>query len=98
MKLTKIKKGTIAESALAGKENKITGKVTQVDMAMNPYTQAFNADVIFENKRSNIETGLNSRSNINKCIRKNTIAVERKNLVKNGNKYFVYVVAEGSAK
>ena len=29
--------------------NKIEGKVTQVDMAMDPMTQSFNADIEFNN-------------------------------------------------
>ena len=37
---------------------KIEGKVTQVDMAMDQMTQAFNADVTFENRNRTIKPGV----------------------------------------
>ena len=77
---------------------KIEGKVTQVDMAMDQMTQAFNADVTFENKSNTIKPGVTVEVTLTSAEEEQTIAVERKNLVKRGDKYFVYVVADSSAK
>lgn len=76
---------------------KIVGKVTQVDMAMNPITQAFNADLTFENKNNIIKPGVTVDVTLLSAEEKQTIVVERKNLIKRGEKYFVYLILEGAA-
>ncbi len=94
--IDEIKKGTIAEAHWQGKI--ITGKVTQVDMAMNPYTQAFNADVVFDNSDRKLKAGLTVEVIIKGASQENTISVERKNLVKKGNEFYAFVAEDSAAK
>ncbi|MCB0747159.1 MAG: efflux RND transporter periplasmic adaptor subunit [Ignavibacteriae bacterium] len=77
---------------------KIEGKVTQVDMAMNPMTQAFNADITFENRDGKIKPGVTVDIMLAGAESNNSIVVERKNLVKRGDDYFVYVLNDSSAQ
>ena len=77
---------------------KIDGKVTQVDMAMDPMTQAFNADVTFENRNSTIKPGVTVVVTLKSAESENSIVVGRRNLVKRGDKYFSYVIEDNSAK
>jgi RND family efflux transporter MFP subunit len=94
--IDEIKKGTIAEAHWQGKI--IEGKVTQVDMAMNPYTQAFNADVVFDNSERKLKAGLTVEVIIKGSSQENTISVERKDLVKRGNEFYAFVAEDSAAK
>ncbi|MBL1213787.1 MAG: efflux RND transporter periplasmic adaptor subunit [Ignavibacteriae bacterium] len=94
--IDEITKGTQAEAHWLGKT--IQGKVTQVDMAMDPYTQAFNADVVFDNSDRKLMAGLTVEVNIKGSTQENTISVERKNLVKKGNEFYAFVVNNSAAK
>jgi RND family efflux transporter MFP subunit len=94
--ISNVSLGSKAVAEWQGK--KIEGKVTQVDMAMNPMTQAFNADVTFENKNNTIKPGVTVDITLSSAETEETIVVERKNLVKRGEKYFVYVVVDNTAK
>ncbi len=76
----------------------IEGVVTKVDMSMNPITQAFNADVTFNNKDSKMKAGLTVDVTLAGSQSNNRIVIERKNLVKKNNEYFVYVANNNIAK
>lgn len=78
--------------------NKIEGKVTQVDMAMNPMTQSFNADIIFENIDKKMKAGVTADVVVVSESGSESVSVERKNLVKRGTDYFAYVVENNIAK
>lgn len=77
--------------------NKIEGKVTQVDMAMNSMTQSFNADIVFNNSGQKIKAGVTADVFIYEGSKSESITVERKNLVKRGNEFYVYVVENNVA-
>jgi len=76
----------------------IEGTVTQVDMSMNPMTQAFGADVTFDNKNSKMKAGVTVDITLAGSQSNNKIVIERKNLVKKNGNYFVYVLDNGTAK
>lgn len=77
--------------------NKIEGKVTQVDMAMNSMTQSFNADIEFINTNQAIKAGVTADIIIASSSGTESINVERKNLIKKGNKYYAFVVSNDNA-
>lgn len=91
-----IKVGTKASAEWQG--NKIEGKVTQVDMAMNPATQSFNADVVFDNSKQLVKAGVTADIIIEGDSDENSVTVERKNIVKKGNDYYAYVLENNVAK
>ena len=91
-----IKVGTKAEAFWQGKT--IEGKVTQVDLSMNPYTQAFNADVEFGNADGKLKAGITVEVIINGAAKQNTVSIERKNLVKRGNEFYAFVAEDTVAK
>lgn len=94
--ISDIKVGTKAYALWQG--NKIEGKVTQVDMAMNPSTQSFNADVVFENSKQSIKAGVTADIVIEGDSDEKSVTVERKNIVRKGNDYFAYVLENDVAK
>jgi RND family efflux transporter MFP subunit len=77
--------------------NKIEGKVTQVDMAMNPMTQSFNADVVFDNSNNIIKAGVTADITITGSTSDETISIERKNLIKKGDDYYAFVLNSDKA-
>lgn len=94
--ISDVKVGDKAIAEWQGK--KIEGKITQVDLAMNPMTQAFNADITFDNKNGKIKSGVTVDIILSGAESKDAIVIERKNLVKKGDDYFVYVENDGKAK
>lgn len=82
--------GTKATAVWQG--NVVEGKVTQVDMAMNPMTQSFNADIVFDNSDRKMKAGVTADIMIEGGENSNAISVERKNLIKIGNEYYAYVL------
>lgn len=90
-----VKVGTKAFAVWQG--NKIEGKVTQVDMAMNPMTQSFNADVVFDNSNNIIKAGVTADITITGSTSDETISVERKNLIKKGDDYYAFVLNSDKA-
>lgn len=87
--ISDIKVGAKATAKWQGKT--LNGKVTRVDMAMNTATQSFSANIEFENKEKEFTAGLTVEVLIKGSGVNNTISVERKNLVKKGDNYFVFV-------
>jgi membrane fusion protein, multidrug efflux system len=88
--------GTKASAEWQG--NRIMGKVTQVDMAMNPRTQSFNADIVFNNTEQKIKAGITADVAIHGDSNVESITVERKNIFKRGNDFYAYVVENNIAK
>lgn len=78
--------------------NKIEGKVTQVDMAMNPMTQSFNADIEFNNSNQKVKAGVTADVIIFGGSDDESITVERKNIVKRGNDFVAFISENGVAK
>lgn len=78
--------------------NKVEGKVTQVDMAMNPYTQSFNADVVFDNSDKKMKAGVTADITISGSGGSSeAISIARKNLTKRGDEYFAFVLENNKA-
>ncbi|PID59004.1 MAG: efflux transporter periplasmic adaptor subunit [Ignavibacteriae bacterium] len=91
-----IKKGNIATAEWQG--IKVKGKVTQVDMAMNPYTQSFNADIVFDNSARKMKAGVTADITIQSGSNKKIISVDRKNLIADGKEFFAFTLNNGIAK
>ena len=84
-----IKKGLKATAIWNG--NVITGKVVEVDFAMNMETQAFNATIEFDNKNQIVKAGVSADITIEIQGEKDSIITERKNIVNKNGKAFVFV-------
>ena len=78
--------------------NQIEGKVVQVDSAMNMMNKAFRALVEFDNPDKMLKAGTTVEIQITTSANPNAIAVERKNVLKEQDDYFVYVVKDGKAE
>lgn len=91
-----IKKGMQAIATVNGKSFK--GKVTELSLSVNPRTQAFYADILFDNRNHEILAGTTADVKIITYENENAIVVPR-NLVKiqNGN-HFVYLANNDMAK
>jgi RND family efflux transporter MFP subunit len=72
--------------------NQIKGTVTQVDMAMNAEKKAFRAVVEFANPDNRLVSGTTVEIHITTSSKPDAIVVERKNILKEKGKYYVYVV------
>lgn len=72
--------------------HKIEGVITQVDMAMNPINQSFNADIVFDNPDALIKAGVTVDITItNTNQKKESITLHRNDLIKKGNDFYVFV-------
>ena len=67
-------------------------------MAMNPMTQSFSADVVFNNVEGKMKAGVTADIIITTGSGKESITVARKNLTKKGEDYFVFVLESNKAK
>jgi membrane fusion protein, multidrug efflux system len=76
----------------------ITGNVVQVDTAMNAMKKAFRAEVEFLNPENLLKAGTTVNVDIITAMKPNTVVVERKNILKDQDKYFVYVVNKDRAE
>lgn len=76
----------------------VEGKVTQVDLAMNPMTQAFNADVVFDNKNQKLKAGVTADITLVGTNLNEVVILERKDIVFNGSQPFIFAVNNGVAK
>ncbi|MDX1700192.1 MAG: efflux RND transporter periplasmic adaptor subunit [Melioribacteraceae bacterium] len=90
-----IKVGTNLSASWQGQ--KIEGKVTQVDMAMDPITQSFNAYAEFNNQAQKIKTGVTADITVSGGSGDEAITVNRKNLLRDGDQYYVFVINEDKA-
>ncbi len=88
--ISKVKKGINADATWEG--NTIKGKVTQIDLSLNPSRQAFGAFVEFDNKEHKIMSGVNADINIFVYENNSAIAVDKKYILTNGEGSYVYVV------
>ena len=85
-------------AAAAWKGNRIQGTVTQVDMAMNTMNKAFRAVVEFDNPENLLKAGTTVEILITISNKPNAIVTQRKNLSKEQDKYYVYIVNNGKAE
>jgi membrane fusion protein (multidrug efflux system) len=80
------------------KGNQIRGNVVEVDTAMNVMKKAFRALVEFHNPDNLLKAGTTVEINITTSSKPNAVVVERKNILKERGKYFVYLVKDGTAE
>lgn len=80
------------------KEHQINGIITQVDIAMNLKKKAFRAVVEFDNSDNHLIPGTTVGVNIITSIKDAAIVVKQKNILKENNQYFVYVVKNGKSE
>ncbi len=76
----------------------IEGKVVQVDMSMNQERKAFAVDVVFDNSRNLIRTGVTANITVEVDRRENSIIIDRKNIITENDSQFVYLNRNGVAK
>jgi membrane fusion protein (multidrug efflux system) len=80
------------------KGNQIRGNVVEVDSAMNVMKKAFRALVEFQNPDNLLKAGTTVEINITTSSKPNALVVERKNILKEQEEYFVYIVKNGKAE
>jgi RND family efflux transporter MFP subunit len=76
----------------------IYGNVTQVDMAMDGDKQAFGVVLEFKNNERILKVGIIADINIITYSNPDALAIERKDILKAGDRYFVYVAENGKAE
>jgi len=79
------------------KGNQIRGNVVEVDSAMNVMKKAFRALVEFQNPDNLLKAGITVEINITASSKPNAVVVERKNILKEQEEYFVYIVKDEKA-
>ncbi len=91
-----IKKGLPAYAAW--NDSIITGKVVQVDMAMNQEVQAFGAVLEFINPDNCLSCGITADVKIKTYSNPEVIVTERKNILNDQDGAYIFVVNNGIAK
>ena len=93
--IARVSKGMNAAASWNGTE--ITGKIVQLDLAMNPDKQAFGALIEFDNAGRKIPSGVNAKISIVAYEKNNVIALDRKNITFDGNKAYVFIASGDKA-
>lgn len=90
-----IKRGMTASISFGGKEYR--GKVVEVSMAIDPYKQAFFAEVEFDNPRNELKSGVTVEVKVLVYENPKAIIVPRNLVMNDENGQFVFVANNGSA-
>lgn len=93
--IARVSKGMNTTATWNGTE--ITGKIVQLDLAMNPDKQAFGALMEFDNAGGKIPSGVNAKVNIVAYEKNSVIALDRKNITFDGNKAYVFIASGDKA-
>ncbi len=80
------------------KERELSGKVERVDLSMNAMTQAFAALVIFDNPDGAFSCGVTADIEVNIYDNPNSLVIERKNIIREEEKNYVFVENDGIAR
>ena len=89
----------IGAKATASWQNIILmGKVTQVDMSLNSDKQAFGFVAEFENHEKRVMSGVNAEIKIMTFDQEESVVIDRKNIVREGDGYYVYVLKNNQAE
>ncbi|MBI9072431.1 MAG: efflux RND transporter periplasmic adaptor subunit [Melioribacteraceae bacterium] len=83
-----IKVGDKATAVWNGKE--VTGKVIEIDLAMNPRTQSFTSVLEFDNSEKEVKAGVTANITIISKSDSETITIERKNTFVENDKNYIY--------
>ncbi len=76
----------------------LTGKISQVNMIMDPEKKAFLVLAEFRNPDSILTSGITADVNIQIYRNEKTLVVQRKEVVQEGDDYFAYVVSSSAAE
>jgi RND family efflux transporter MFP subunit len=76
---------------------RIDGKVVEVDMALDPNRQAFGAVIEFDNPQMILKFGITVDVFIETYNKSDALVVELKDLVKENDQYFVYMIENNQA-
>ena len=76
----------------------VEGAIVQVDLSMNQAKKAFAVDVVFDNSKQLMRTGVTARIAIETYRGENTIFIERKNIITEDTARFVFLNDNGVAK
>jgi RND family efflux transporter MFP subunit len=90
--IQKVKIGMNASAQWGG--NVISGKITQIDLSLNPDTQAFGAFIEFDNKDRKIMSGVNAEISIFIYENNSTIIVDKKYLIEDAAGKYLYTVLD----
>lgn len=93
--IARIRRGQIGMLEWDGK--RFEGKVTKVNMVMDPAKKAFDVRVEFPNGERLLTSGITTNIRI-ETYRSSAIVVARQELVKEDGKYFAYVVEDNKAQ
>ncbi|MBN2415466.1 efflux RND transporter periplasmic adaptor subunit [bacterium] len=93
-RIREVRKGAAAEARWNGIVLK--GSVSQVDLSLNTRRQAFGVTCIFTNEGHAVPSGINAEITIFSHYGE-LLAVDRKNLVREGGTYVAYKVVDGTA-
>ena len=89
----------IGDNAIATwNEHSIIGEVVEIDLAMDSRTQSFYADVVFDNKGRTVKAGITANIKVIHKSETETLVVERKNIISDGDKHFVYLLNSDKAE
>lgn len=94
--ISDIENGMTASATWKG--SRIEGTVTQVDMAMNAMRKAFRVVVEFDNPDNRLIAGTTVEVRITTSQKTGAIVVERKNILDEQGKHFVFVVRSGKSE
>lgn len=90
------KEGLAARARWKGRV--LSGKVTRVDKSMNIRSQSFGVQLVFENQTDGFLCGVTADIEIDVYSNPQAIVLERKNLLHQGGKDFVFLDDKGSAR
>ena len=93
--ITKMEKGKKATATWEGRT--IEGKIIQLDLSLNPDKQAFGALIEFDNSKGEIPSGINAKVSIVSYEKTNTIILDRKNIIFDGEKTYVFIASGDKA-
>ena len=78
-------------------DKEIRGSVSQVDMAMDEDRQAFGVVLEFQNNEKILKVGVIADISIVTYSNPDSLVIERKNILKVGDRHYVYVAENGQA-
>lgn len=87
-----------AEAIAVWNDVEINGQVVQVDMSMNANNRAFGVVVEFNNPDKILKCGVTADVSVRTYSKREIITIERKNILKEEDRYYVFVVKEGQAE
>ena len=90
-----IQKGQRAEVEWLGK--KIEGVVNRVNLIMDAEKKAFQVSAEFRNPKRLLTSGITADVSVETYVKPGAIVVSRKDLVREGDKYFAFVAKDGKA-